>query len=283
MANNPDFLLAIIKQNLDFQVFSWFEKKYQETKASDSSRAFFLAFGMVPRKTGNAKLIMDENQISTFKNSYPGFEPTHWTIDQLCRVVLMTAIKTDDNKAWLSQFFSSADMNEQVALYKGLYLLENANEFTGQAREGVRTNMVPVFDAIALNNPFADKYFDEGAWNQMVLKAIFMNRPIYRIEGLDERTNPRLTSTLIDFAHERWAAGRNVVPELWRLTKDCLDASLLKELIRAFEPAGSLEKEAILKMVKESDLPEAKDWMAGVDIKVTKSWDELGQILENQN
>lgn len=283
MTNIPDFLFTVINQNLEPAAFEWFEKKHRETHSATSSGAFFLAFGMAPGKTGNAKLVIKENQSLMFKNSYPGFDPKQWTVDQICRVALMTAVNINYNKEWLSQLFSSADMNELVALYKGLHLLENAKEFADQAIEGVRTNMVPVFDAIALNNPFANKYFAEGAWNQMVLKAIFMNRPIYRIEGLEERINPRLTSTLIDFAHERWAAGRNVVPELWRLTRDCLDTTLLKELIRVFEAAGSPEKEAITMMVKEGNIQEAKDWLASLPINVEISWDELGQILENQN
>ncbi|WP_258101728.1 EboA domain-containing protein [Marinoscillum pacificum] len=283
MTTTSEYLHQFISKQLSPQANEWFEKKYAEVQSSDTSRAFFLAFGMTPKKIGTEKLHVDENSLTELLKSYPGFNPIYWSIDQLCRVRLMSAISTEYNHQWITQLFSTADMNEQVALYKGLFFLENVKDFTEQAVEGVRTNMQPVFDAIALNNPFAETYFSEGAWNQVVLKAIFMNRPIYRIVGLEERNNENLTSTLIDFAHERWAAGRQVVPELWRLAKERFDSDLLKEIIEKFKTFDSLEQEAIALMIQETELAEAKDWAAQNNITTNKSWDELGQALENQN
>ena len=283
MTTTSEYLHQFISIQLSPQANEWFEKKYAEVQSSTTSRAFFLAFGMTPKKTGTEKLQVDKNSLSELLKTYPGFNSNYWTIDQLCRVGLMSAISTEYNHQWITQLFSTADMNEQVALYKGLFFLENAKDFTEQAIEGVRTNMQPVFDAVALNNPFPKNYFSEGAWNQVVLKAIFMNRPIYRIVGLEERNNESLTSTLIDFAHERWVAGRQVVPELWRLAKERLDSDLLTEIIEKFETFDSLEQEAIALMIQETELAEAKDWAAQNNITTNKSWDELGQALENQN
>ncbi len=38
------------------------------------------------------------------------------------------------------------------------------------------------------------------AWNQLVLKAFFTEKPIQQIIGLDERANEKLASTAYDFA-----------------------------------------------------------------------------------
>ena len=50
----------------------------------------------------------------------------------------------------------------------------------------------------------------------MVLKALFVGSELGPIAGLDDRANPELARILIDYARERWAAGRPVTPELWR-------------------------------------------------------------------
>jgi len=64
-------------------------------------------------------------------------------------------------------------------------------------------------------NPYPADYFDDLAWNQMVLKALFVGS-LHLIYGLDTRANSH-TSDGNDYAHERWAAKRSVSPEIWRL------------------------------------------------------------------
>ena len=68
----------------------------------------------------------------------------------------------------------------------------------------------------------------------MVLKALFVETTLAPIVGLDERANPELARILRDYAHERWAAGRPVSPELWRCVGPfATDAAALDDLDRA--------------------------------------------------
>lgn len=76
--------------------------------------------------------------------------------------------------------------------------------------------MLPVFHAIAVANPYPAEWLDEGAWNQMVVKAVFVGCPLHGIMGLDRRANSALARMLVDYARERRAAGRAVAPDLWR-------------------------------------------------------------------
>jgi hypothetical protein len=79
-----------------------------------------------------------------------------------------------------------------------------------RAREGVRSSMQPVFEAIACRNPYPFDYFDEAAWNQMVVKCVFVGAPIEAISGLLERRNPELIQMLGDLVAERRSASRPV-------------------------------------------------------------------------
>jgi hypothetical protein len=68
-----------------------------------------------------------------------------------------------------------------------------------------------------LHNPYPADYFDEAAWNQLILKAFFTDKDVTQIMGLDERKNARLAQTLADYAAERRAAGRSLPPNIERL------------------------------------------------------------------
>ena len=92
----------------------------------------------------------------------------------------------------ITTLISVADTREQVTIYKSIPYLANASHFASIVVNGIRTNIIDVFDAIALNNPYPASNFSQDEWNQMVLKAIFMERPIYQIKYVDQRkiSNP---------------------------------------------------------------------------------------------
>ena len=74
---------------------------------------------------------------------------------------------------------------------------------------------MPVFSAIAHNSDYAQRFFDETAWNQLVLKAAFLAEPIWSIIGLRARNNAQLATMLRHYANERQAASRSVPWDLW--------------------------------------------------------------------
>src|SRR4051812_35433369 len=197
---------------------AWLARETAKVSAGDT-RALAIAFGLAPRKLGKGDLTLDEVQLARARDLAPGLDPRRWTIDQTARARLVLALPSGDAAAWLAtldRLFAAAGLDELVALYQALPLLPHGEALAPRAAEGVRSSMRAVFDAVAIDNPFPAARFAEPAWNQMVLKCLFVGSPLARVVGLDGRANPRLTRMLCDYAHERWAAKRAVTPELWR-------------------------------------------------------------------
>jgi len=168
----------------------------------------------------------------------PDFAPRNWTIDQLARTVLLLSLVEQHPETFLATYrtlLETADMRESIALYAALPFLPEAEALVPLAREGLRSNIVDVFDAIALDNPFPAEHFDEEGWNQMILKSIFIRRPVHRILGIEARANAALAQSLSDLAHERWAANRSVPPELWRSCQGQITPAIAADLPRILD------------------------------------------------
>ena len=145
----------------------------------------------------------------------------------------------DDAKfvALFGAFCDTAEINELIALYRGLPIYPSGRMLEPRAREAIRSGMRPVFEAVAHRNPYPAEYFDEDAWNQMVVKAMFMGSRLWPIHGLDLRANPRLARMLVGLAQERWAAQREVSPEIWRCVAPHADDEGEAALVRALSAA----------------------------------------------
>jgi hypothetical protein len=249
---NP-ILYRLLKKRVSPKSYVWLEDKLEGLGSNVNARGFYLAFGACPRFVGKERIDLTEAEHNELSASYPNFGATEWTADQLARILFTTALPTETNAAILDRLYGTADYREQVALYKGLYFLDNASDFVGRAREGLRTNITDVFDAIALDNPYPARYLPEDAWNQMVLKAMFMQRPMYRIYRIEDRKNPRLAEILLDYAEERRSAHRPVSPELWRFVAG-YPSERARELMSHVADSGTpLERQAVNKALNPTD------------------------------
>jgi hypothetical protein len=131
-----------------------------------------------------------------------------------------------------------------------------------RAAEGVRSNMRVVFEAVAHRNPYPAEQFDEQAWNQLVLKALFVGSTLEPVVGLDARRNPALARMLCDYAHERWAARREVSPELWRCVGPYATGAVLDDFRRLLAQGSDAERRAAVAALAESPDPEAARLLA---------------------
>jgi hypothetical protein len=117
-----------------------------EEKLHADAKGISLAFVMVPRIIAKHSI---ENELSIIT----GWNWKNATLDQLVRVYfLLHLAKKEDGKSRIETLFDTAEMNELVALYRALPVLKTPEIWLHRATDAVRSNMGPVFDAIAFGN-----------------------------------------------------------------------------------------------------------------------------------
>ena len=279
-------LWSFLESQADGAAREWLRERLAAFQDTDLDRTLYLTFSAVPRYFSKKPLQLSDADRKKAEDLRTGFRPDRWTIDQTARSWLLLHIPASPEKQFatrLNMLFEHADMREGVALYGILPLLPHQKPFVDRAAEGVRTNMTVVFDAIALDNPYPADYLPEDAWNQMVLKAAFLDRPLFRIQGLERRANAKLAHIISDYAHERWAAGRPVSPELWRPVGPFLNEALLKDVERLFSDSSAFQREAAALVCHASDQPTAKAWLKAHPALAqgiaagSLSWDQLAK------
>ncbi|MCD8740963.1 EboA domain-containing protein [Mucilaginibacter roseus] len=219
-------IAAIIQNNITADAWAWLSRQGD----IKSRAAFNAAFAMMPRKTGKAEISITPAQAQELDAIRKGFNIDGWTADRLCRVYLLLSADASDGERYLDvveNLFLAAEMNELVALYSALPVLAYPDFLVKRCAEGIRSNIGSVLEAIMYNNPYPAEYLPEAAWNQLIMKAIFTEKRLDLITGLNHRNNQELARILMDFARERGAAGRTVVPELWHLASPFTDAGIV--------------------------------------------------------
>ena len=237
-----------ISERADERGVTWFRSAIKDVANAQSERSLGVAIGLAPRRLGKLDLTLPAADLARAKALRPGLDLSDWSIDQLARVALMVSSHGGNDAAFAARFDSfctTAEINELIALCRGLPVYPNAALIEPRAREAVRSGMKPVFEAVAHRNPYPRESFAEDAWNQMVVKAFFIGSTLWPIQGLDERANPRLARMLVGLAQERWAAERPVSGELWRCVAPHADDEGMRALAHGWNTGKDIERLAI--------------------------------------
>ena len=260
-------LFEIIKQYASQKELSWIENK-----ANGSLQTLQTAFVATPR-------FVSKNIINSAE-TINDVNINDWTLDRLVRVYLLTTLDSSDKAIYtktLDTLFETAENNEAVALISALPFFAYPDYWVLRATDAVRSNIGLVFDAIAFQNPYPMRHLSELAWNQLVLKCIFNDKPIHRIQGLNERANQELANSISYLAHERWAAGRTIPSQAWRLVSKFMNDAIFKDICTLFVSQNSNDNIAAALVCRETDFAAAKEEQKKqIELdKQTHSWQML--------
>ena len=255
-----DLLHTWLRRQLPHATTQWMDAQRALLADKPGDRELYLAISLVTRKLGKDDLALDAADFEQARSARSNWDPTGWSVDQAGRICLLLSANASPQQflTWLDQLCQTADVGELIAFYRGLPLYPEQSQYRLRAAEGVRSNMKAVFESVAHRNPYALEQLSEGAWNQMVLKALFVGSALHPIQGLDARSNPTLMRMLCDYAHERWAAKRPVSPELWRCVGPHTDAAALADLEHVIDSGTPPERQAAALALASATMPAAK-------------------------
>lgn len=280
-------LARVISRHATPEGYSWLQQKANDIAEEHNSTAVLNAsFAMVPRKMGNQKILLNKKESEDLQTAKPVLYIHDWSLDRLSRVWLLMHVDANDKECYhtkIETLFTTAAMNELVALYSALPVLQYSQMWRHRCTEGIRSNIGSVLEAIMCNNTYPAQYLDEKAWNQLVLKAFFTEKPVHQIVGLDERRNKELAYVLSDFAHERWAAGREVPLQIWRCVVPFVDEKLFADIVRLAQSQIGEEKRAAVLVCRQSTYAPCKDLLKSDVLQMFAGNDRLSwQTLAEQ-
>src|SRR5690554_2427009 len=213
------YLLSLLSGG-EYNEIEWLQQQKENIEEDLSGRKLFLAFNQASRYFEKKLNRLNKGDLVEVDKISPGIRPDTWNQLQTARIYLLLHFKGNNAEHYIQtvdRLVESADMHEQEAVYAALPLLPYQENLKLRAAEGLRTNITSVFDSIALNNPYPAKYLDDQAWNQMVIKSFFLQRPIYQIVYAESRANQSHPPMFINNAHDGWAAAVKDMPQLWRI------------------------------------------------------------------
>ncbi len=249
-----------LARRLDATAQAWLAEALASLQGSDRDRNLYRSVSLVSRKLGKTALALEAEERAAATAARPGWDPSPWTAEQAARVLMLLASGADGAPfvARLDSLCATADVDELVAFYRGLPLYPDAPRHRARAAEGVRSNMKVVFEAVVHHNPYPAEQLADEAWNQMVLKALFVGSPLHPIVGLDRRANLALARMMSDYAHERWAAQRSISPELWRCVGPFAAGPLLDDLARVLGSGSGPERAAAVLALRDAEDADAR-------------------------
>jgi hypothetical protein len=116
-------------------------------------------------------------------------------------------------RAELAELYRYGDAAERRGVLRALPYLDLGDRGLPLVDDAIRTNDTRLI-AAALG-PYATAHLPDAAYDQAVLKCVFVGVPITGLDGIPERVTPDGARMLGAFVHERVAAGRDVPAEVW--------------------------------------------------------------------
>lgn len=222
MSRARELLAEMLASRLSGEAASWLERARREIAGGVEPGRFCELVSVASRHAARGpkgrNLVPDPTEIERASKASEGWNPERWTLLEAARALLLLSrsdLAEPTAALALEEAFMYADVGEMCALHRAVQFLPEPRRFVWRAGEGCRSSLRAVFEAAACDTGYPARNFDDLAWRQLAIKALFVEAPLWRVHGLDRRLDPELARMALDLADERRSAGRPVQPELW--------------------------------------------------------------------
>lgn len=250
-------LSKILGDSVSEETLRWIENKLDLIIKLKSAKELYLSYSLIAGKIDRTKKPKIQGVNQELKEYLISQKAD---LLQIARIYLLIRVLESDIEYFstkVANLIQVADTGELETFLKFIILLPNASDYKQVGVEALRTNIGIIFDAIALNNPYPSIYFNDQQWNQMYLKAAFMQRNLGEIVDVEKRANGHLARIISDYAHERWAASRDIDPMFWQPVTRFLEGDLLQDMLHLFKSKDKIENLAAALCCYYSQQPEA--------------------------
>lgn len=207
-----EILETRVRAGLDQTAADWFSKALAMAASSDRA-ALLQTYTEASRRLGRSPLPPAAESTSTLDRRFE-----NWTLEDAGRLALVltrhAAASAEQFAADAVACYEMGDTREQQSWLRAAAFLPEPERYLPLVIDACRTNILPMFEAVACENSYPASYFPERNFNQMVLKALFNGVALARIQGLPARLNPELARMALDYADERRAAGRSIPADI---------------------------------------------------------------------
>lgn len=234
---------------LDAKALSFVNNTQAEILAGIADKRFSVLISLASRHIPRVPLAPSVAELQAAAKIVTGWNPQAWSLLEAVRVSFVLArtdLLANDFADKFNGWFTYADEGEACAYYRSLALLPEPKRFVWRAAEGCRTNMRTVFMSVTCDSSYPYLCFDNVAWNQMVVKAIFTETPLVRIYGLDQRLSSTLAVMVLDYIDERRSAGRTIPVDAWLCLGDHYDERVEQSLTLALASTQVSQQAAAL-------------------------------------
>ncbi|MCZ6645632.1 MAG: EboA domain-containing protein [SAR324 cluster bacterium] len=198
---------------------AWLEKALAATTPPVHHNTLLGYYSGASRRMGKRALNLSQQEQARGETLDAELALSHWGADEAARALLLLTLAEqlppEEFAELARRCYELGDSREQESWLRGLGPLPDCARFLASAVDACRTNIIPVFEAIACENPYPLRVFPEANFNQLILKSLFNGIALERIVGLEARLNASLSRMSDDYVSEREAAGRTVPTDIW--------------------------------------------------------------------
>jgi hypothetical protein len=191
---------------------------FQSERPGFDPAAIAAAFASASRFLGKAPLATSGGESQLLRAAGLDWPIAQVGIDEAARMAVLIEeadhAGETDLVSLVEDLYRRGENRERQSVLRSLPLLPRPDLFVALAVDACRTSVQPIFEAIACENPYPAAFFPELNFNQMILKALFIEVALERVVGLRKRITPELRRMAQDHASERAAAGRSIPKDI---------------------------------------------------------------------